>query len=514
MIMGSITTHRSRVAFSIGAALLCAVVAGCATAPQAPAESRVDERAACLEIFRRVDHAVLQAQVSDGMAARVSGFPYLRVNRFLASYARDEMDDAQFRQWMKRLMALGTEAYSVELGNLRADEAHQLAQDLGGINARYTGLDTVITECAERLAALDARDEKRRTELRAAVRVPDDYATWQRIVGLYWITRLPFAAGIRRWHEETRALFEQPLEALPVKGRLQAYLPPPKAASFEVLPGLLERATLNPLAIPDPSREDLETLFGLFAPAFVIDTAGIADEPGELGWGQGDGPQIVSKRPVVYRRASHARYGGHALLQLNYAIWFPERPKGAGSSLLGGQLDGVLWRVTLAPDGMPWVYDSIHLCGCYHLFFPTARAIARPQPDTLDEKAFVPQVLSQIAPGTRLTLRLASGTHYLERITVGSNPVGRDIEYRFEDDDKLRSLPLPDGGRRSVFRPDGIVAGSERAERYVFWPMGIAAPGAMRQWGRHATAFVGRRHFDDPGLLESYFALESVNRQQ
>jgi hypothetical protein len=30
----------------------------------------------------------------------------------------------------------------------------------------------------------------------------------------------------------------------------------------------------------------------------------------------------------------------------------------------------------------------------------------------------------------------------------------------------------------------------------------------MRQWGRHATAFVGRRHFDDPWLFERYFALD------
>lgn len=37
--------------------------------------------------------------------------------------------------------------------------------------------------------------------------------------------------------------------------------------------------------------------------------------------------------------------------------------------------------------------------------------------------------------------------------------------------------------------------------------MGVPEPGAMRQWGRHATAFVGRRHFDDPWLLERYFTL-------
>jgi hypothetical protein len=58
-----------------------------------------------------------------------------------------------------------------------------------------------------------------------------------------------------------------------------------------------------------------------------------------------------------------------------------------------------------------------------------------------------------------------------------------------------------------VFRPDGVVPGSERGERWLFWPMGVPEPGAMRQWGRHATAFVGRRHFDDPAFLERYFSL-------
>jgi hypothetical protein len=39
--------------------------------------------------------------------------------------------------------------------------------------------------------------------------------------------------------------------------------------------------------------------------------------------------------------------------------------------------------------------------------------------------------------------------------------------------------------------------------------MGIANPGAMRQWGTHATAFVGRRHFDDADLFERRFAPSS-----
>jgi hypothetical protein len=31
----------------------------------------------------------------------------------------------------------------------------------------------------------------------------------------------------------------------------------------------------------------------------------------------------------------------------------------------------------------------------------------------------------------------------------------------------------------------------------------------MRQWGRHATAFVGHRHFDDADLFEKYFEMRA-----
>jgi hypothetical protein len=68
----------------------------------------------------------------------------------------------------------------------------------------------------------------------------------------------------------------------------------------------------------------------------------------------------------------------------------------------------------------------------------------------------------------------------------------------------LLALPGADG-HHSFFGNHGLVAGSERPERFILWPMGIRSPGAMRQWGRHAVAFVGRRHFDDPDLIPSLF---------
>ena len=499
------TRHSSLATLHFGAALLCAALAGCAVAPGRPVSGT---EAQCHDAFQRVDEAVTAAGVGDGMAARVAGFPYLRVSRFLASYARDDLTAAQFDQWVGRMMALGREAHRIELANLPAARREELGDSLMEIGVRDASPGAALEECARQLAAADRARAERRADLRAAASVPDDYATWQRLVGLYWLTRIPFANGVRNWHQEVHATFALPLDHLPVTGRLAAYAPPPAPAAPGEVAALLARASANPLGIPEPSGADLEVLYHAFAPGFMVDTKSAADVPGELGWSEGGLPRVRPGPPVVYRRVSHARHEGRPLLQLNYAIWFPERPLEPGWDILGGHLDGVLWRVTLAPDGEPLVFDTIHHCGCYHQFVPTARAVLKPQTDTLDEPALVPQLLPRVAPGMRISVRLAAGTHYLERVVLDAGSRETAVEYVFAEDDTLRSLPLEAGSRRSVFRPDGIVPGSERGERWLFWPMGVPEPGAMRQWGRHATAFVGRRHFDDPGLLERYFTLQ------
>lgn len=492
------------------AVLVLAAVAGCAVSPpqsSAVATAAVSEGGQqCLEFFRRLDEAVARAGVSDGMAARVEGFPQLRVNRFLASYARQQMNDARFADWMNRLLELGEEGYTVELANLSAAEAAQLQRGLQGLPRELKNAVEGVKICGERLDAAIFSSSENRENSRAAARVPDEYATWQRVAGLYWLTRIPFAAGVRRWQKEARAMFEVPLSQLPVRGRLLSY-EPPRAETVQVA-AMIRNARISALGIPEFNGAELDALFAAYAPAFVIDTASDADRPGALGWQDGALPAVDIARPEVYRRVSYTRYEGHALLQLNYSIWFPERPLASEWDLLGGYLDGVTWRVTLTPGGEPWVYDSMHHCGCYHQFFPTARAALRTRPDTLDETAFVPQTLPAVTPGERLSLRLDSGTHYLQRIIVEREAGSGGMQYRFADDDNLRSQTMRNGARKSVFRQDGIVSGTERGERYWFWPMGVPEPGAMRQWGRHATAFVGRRHFDAPDLLEKYFEMK------
>ena len=100
-------------------------------------------------------------------------------------------------------------------------------------------------------------------------------------------------------------------------------------------------------------------------------------------------------------------------------------------------------------------------------------------------------------------LRVASRTHYLTGLYRDAG--GSDQTYQLRAYDALDQTPDGDGIAVGLFAPDGLVPGTERPERYVLWPMGIASAGAMRARGRQPVAFIGRRHFDDPLLFQDMF---------
>jgi hypothetical protein len=297
-------------------------------------------------------------------------------------------------------------------------------------------------------------------------------------------------------------MFRATRAGAPPAAPLTRYAPPRESALSRAQVGeLLARAPRDALGVPRFSAGAREQLLETFAPVYAIETGGAYDRPGAPVWGSAPVAQVDTARPTVYRRLAYTRYGRDVLVQLVYTIWFTERP---GDDILAGKLDGLVWRVTLSAQGAPLVYDTIHPCGCYHMFFPTARATPRPAPEPDIEWAFVPLSLGAIEPPQRLALRIASRTHYLVGVAPDAGgPVTRTAVAR---EDSLLRLPMPGGGTRSLYGADGLVAGSERPERGLFWPMGILSAGQMREWGLHATAFVGRRHFDDADLIERRFA--------
>ncbi len=516
-----------------GWALLAAltVVAGCAgpaaTRPAIP----LSEAAVCADWYHKLDAVTRQAGVSDGGSHRLPDYPFLRSDRFLASFGVDAADNsAAFGAWIGRLAELDRDARDTELRNLPLQFLPDLMADGAADKPRLQATTQACAGQAVRalLQSGPMMSAPGRRLLAAQAQVADDYSVARRALGLYPLTRVPFFAGVQRWQQSTAKKFaaQAPSQATPVK----RYTPAGEVAPAAQIAEAYARRNPDALGIPRLSPSDAALLLRAYAPDLHIETREDYDRFGALQWGpqqttsdalppgSAQAPTVLVDQPVLYQRLAYTRYQSQTLLQLVYSVWFPERPRAANIDLLSGQLDSVVLRLTLAPDGTPWLYDSIHSCGCYHLFFPTpgAKALAAPSagaasvPEPI-EWAFVPAALPALPVGQRMALHLESGTHYVEGLRpVAALADASSTPYALLDDVALRSLPVLGGSSsntRSAFWPNGIVPGTERGERALFWPMGIASPGAMRQWGRQPTAFVGRRHFDDARLLEQRFEL-------
>lgn len=479
-------------------------LAGCAglVTPPAPLGAHLQgppEAAACAALFRAFDAQVAAAGVADAQNARIPGFPYLRGSRFLASFRKDPGAD-QWPVWLAALRELGHRGQQVELANLPDSEATWKAL---GVSSRAEA-ERRLEACGDRLLALDRQRPQVMALLRERSAVSDAYADYQRVLGLYPVTALIAGQGIRDLHATIRATFDRSPDRLPVKGELTDYTPP--AADVARQPILDDYRTVprDALGRPQLSSDQLDQLFRRHAPIWRIDVAQPADRIGAPYWDDHDRPGIDTNRPLVYRHTSHTRWRGETLLQLNYIIWFPARPLTGAFDLLGGHIDGITWRVTLDPEGEPLLYDAMHNCGCYHMAFPSAALRARERTGLWEEPLMVPALAPVIERGERVRLRIEQGSHYLQAVEAVTAYSGSE-SYSYSDYAVLRSLPVSTEQRRSLFNEHGIVPGSERLERWLLWPMGVPEPGAMRQWGTHATAFVGKRHFDDPDLIGRYF---------
>jgi hypothetical protein len=516
---------RRRSANCLGAAALSllagALLAGCAAprdpyaaAPASEQLARSDALGDCLRRLQQLDARIEAAGVRDAQEVRVDGFPFLRADR--ATVARSPATDAMAaggaaagavdaaalaQAQVERMAALDAEARTMEAANLRLDAAELAA----------------LQRCrADLLAAL--RADARATDAAVAAAVPPEaYNDALRVVGLYPISKFPFVWGVAAWQQSTRDLFATPFPELPVRGKRIRYVP--GAAGSGPVAGLLpsDAETAPVLRMPSVSPARAWQLLMQHAPVIVVDTVDDNDRIGRLVWRQsGSDLSVVvdTREPLTYVRVAWAEFAGRPAIQLVYTFWFPARPIDHPLDLVGGRLDALVWRVTLDPKGRPLVYDSIHACGCFHMFFPTERVRERPGPleheGLFDETMFSPQVVYSPGPDERVMVFLGSGDHNILRVAVDQPRPAPGVPYRLEDENTLRRLPLPaaaGGGTRSIFGPDGLVPGSERAERLLFWPMGVPSAGQMRQWGHHATAFVGRRHFDDPRLIDRYFSL-------
>ncbi|MEF8942171.1 MAG: hypothetical protein V5B78_05185 [Desulfohalobiaceae bacterium] len=450
----------------------------------------------CAEFFADLDQAIKQAGVRDAGAFRIRGHPYLRTNRFLASFRDEIKDEAMFSAWLDRLQELDREARRHEIDNLPSLE--RLDPPL---EANRTALVRRVRECGDVLREADCRGKRAEKRIQRRARAADEYIVLRRVAGAYPLTRFLVLRGVKGWHEEAETMYSA--EPPPKKRTRYALRSPSNSTSTPS--DLVERVYRDALGIPDYSARAKKALFRYYAPVWEVKTRSRGDHIGTPAPENRSELRVATKRPITFTRLSFTRFGDSVLTQLNYVVWIPARPKTGSLDLRGGFLDGLNYRVTLDTDGKPLLYETMHNCGCYHRLFPTNRLTLRGNPKYAEPPLVLPSPeVSHDA--MRVVISLASRTHYVEHLYgVPRDRAVRGERYSLAPYRRLRSLPLPNGGSRSLFRENALVAGSERLERLFLWPTGVLSPGAMRQWGRHAVAFVGKRHFDDPRLIGRIF---------
>lgn len=426
----------------------------------------------------------------------VPGYPSLGTDRVLAAFDPQTLGAYERSDWLQRLRDAG------------ARRAYLLRATL---ESRGIDVPAQATSpaCRRTDAGAESGVDPDWQHLAAAVQVGDDYLDSRRVLGLYPLAALPVRLGIGGLQRDIAQTFATPLDALPRLGTLQRYAPTATipGPALSVPPAARDTLGVRVAGLP---REQLERLFDRHAPVLEVDVAGAFDRPGAPFFDAAGTVSVATEAPRAYRYARVMPLDDELRLQLVYVFWFAERPRRDAFDMLGGRLDGLVWRVTLDDAGEPLVYDAMHPCGCYHMLFPSSRLALRDGARERPEPPLVPQAAPRLAADERVVLRLASGTHYLQRVYSsaaakdGAAPaVQRYVQRPYRE---LYRAASPRGGR-SLFGPEGIVPGTQRGERFYLWPMGVRSPGAMRERGRQATAFIGRRHFDDARLLEDLFEL-------
>ncbi len=455
----------------------------------------------CDVFYQQFERAVAAAGVSDAGSWRIDGEPRLRTNRLLAQLASglqsEPLTSAAWQRWLELAAALAKERQQIEWQQLSPVTRQAIAQ----------GESLAVWQ--QRCSPAPVKASK--TAL--ARPIPDEYSSWQRWLGFYPITQLGPKLGLAALRQKYVTDFSQPLAALATTQPLRLYSS--RSMGLPKLPHTKPTFLTDPLGLPQAGPQ-LASLLQQHSPLWEIETAGSNDKPASLNWNEARQTTIANtQQPAEYQFTSYTWLNGAWRLQLNYQLWFPARTAKHPADILAGRLDGIVWRVTLNEQGEPLVYDSIHPCGCYHLIIPSAGFVAREQAQQWPEPPIVlPALQTAAAGGSQLKLRVSSGEHQLRGIAIATRlelAAASKLVHRPYSD--LLNLTADNNQTRSAFRTDALVSKTDRAERFLLWPMGIRSAGAMRQAGRQPVAFVGKRHFDDWNLLDRIVELIAASNE-
>lgn len=403
----------------VALAVLLAVL-GCTAAPtleEARLTSASPEVSSCAQWLHALDAEVAGAGVRDLHYWEIPGFPYLRADRFLAG-SRDlaAARASAFDAFADRLLEHDLESRRYEIDNLPA----AVVEKWSGVrfdNPREVALRRTV-QCGRLLRQVElARPEIRAALLERSALPPS-----------------PVPGACAR-------------DSDPSGGARIRYSPPPSPLSRAAAAGWLLRGELDPLGQALIPERELQALAAAYAPSFEVAVASDADRFGALRWRRGAArPEVDATEPVVYVGRSYARDEDHALLQIVYTVLFPE--------------NRIAWRVTLAPDGEPLVYEASGADGCYAVVL-TPRARVR------ERSLLVMRELPRLRDDERPLVAVAAGGHQLavRDVVAGTDSLAR---YALRPYDELRSGPTREGRHRAAVGRPALDDADRFGARFAF----------------------------------------------
>jgi len=444
----------------------------------------------CSESIQAFRAAVTIERVRNAGAPTLTSNPLLHSNRFLTGLSLSVHSDSEVREWTGLLADLAIQTRESENQNLSVPWSGPSLEELAACSNSFA---TAGQYAQERRAILEAVQESG---------FPDNYLESRQVIGALPLLRPFLKQRILALHEdERRSLAED--KYFPRSNSYELVAPQSTLESNDIADWMRRAYGSNELAVPLLEPEQLDALFVEHAPSLQIEFENDRDRLAAPQWLAGQ-LSFNSNQPTAYTLPSMTRFEGRNLLQLNYVFWFSGRGPVTLIDLYSGFADSIIWRVTLDEEGQVLLYDSIHSCGCYHKFFLASERIkAKVLPASREPANIIS--LNALASESRPALSVTANEHYIVGVDLHSHIAEQGtLGFQLTPYEQLQNLNTG-LGTRSLFDERGLIAGSERLERFTLWPTGILSVGAMRQWGTHATGFIEEQHFDDHNLLDKYF---------
>ena len=455
------------------------------------------------QFFKELDKEVEITKTRNSANFPVKGFPYLRTNRFIVALKESLESEEQKVNWIEKMRQLDLKERGKEIRNLPKSSLKKLGIYTNG-DDDPSSLIAIMNHYSQTLLEHDRDQFKFFETLQQVVSNRSEYSCLMRAAGLYPLYKIPVAIGTKVVYDEFRHWHKSPLEELEVFGEIKNFIPNKKVSFSSIKSSSIfipeKRDKLDTLKL---TEDEIMSLVSALAPHFTQDIADDYDRFGEVTW-KNNQVTINTDKPTVYYYVTHSFIKNRPAIQINYAIWYLAREGPNAPWIEHGLLDGLTYRVTLDHDGQPVMADVMNSCGCYHLYFPSKDKLKKIVSFPFAFDPLVPAMLPKEFPKEKLSLRINSGWHQVQKIYTNGDDIDAGT-YQLLPYDILESLPKSKSVTESVFNEIGIMKNSTRIEPLIFFPMGIYDIGYMRQRGHHAVKMIGNAHFTDHDFFDSNF---------